>query len=74
MGAGARLDRPAVGERLGIPTTLVGVDVVDAAGASVDPLARAATSIATDVGAAELERLVAERPAILVVTPIGGQG
>ena len=30
--------------------------------------------VATDVGAAGLERLVAERPAMLVVTPIGGQG
>ena len=30
--------------------------------------------VATDVGAAELVRLVAERPALLVVTPIGGQG
>jgi predicted polyphosphate/ATP-dependent NAD kinase len=66
----------AVGERLGIPTTLVGVDVVDVApaGPPADQAARAATSIATDVGAADLERLVAERPAILVVTPVGGQG
>jgi predicted polyphosphate/ATP-dependent NAD kinase len=66
----------AVGERLGVRTTLVGVDVLDVApaGASVDLSASAATRIATDVGAADLERLVAERPAILVVTPIGGQG
>ena len=66
----------AVGERLGVPTTLVGVDVVDVApaGASADPAPREAVLVATDVGAADLERLVAERPAILVVTPIGGQG
>jgi predicted polyphosphate/ATP-dependent NAD kinase len=66
----------SVGERLGVPTTLVGVDIVHVApaGAPGGPAPRAATSVATDVGAAELERLVAERPAILVVTPIGGQG
>jgi predicted polyphosphate/ATP-dependent NAD kinase len=71
----------AVGERLGVPTTLVGVDVVDVApaGASADGAPREAAPrkavlVATDVGAAGLERLVAERPAMLVVTPIGGQG
>ena len=66
----------AVGERLGIATTLVGVDVVDVASSrpSVDPSPRDVMVVATDVGAAGLERLVADRPAMLVVTPIGGQG
>jgi predicted polyphosphate/ATP-dependent NAD kinase len=66
----------AVGERLGVPTTLVGVDVVDVApaGAPADLVTRGAVIMGTDVGAGDLERLVAGRPAILVVTPIGGQG
>ena len=66
----------AVGERLGLPTTLVGVDVVDVAPARRvrRSCPREAVIVATDVGAADLERLVAERPATLVVTPIGGQG
>ena len=66
----------AVGEGLGVRTTLVGVDVVDVApvGPSADRAARAAVAVATDVGAADLERLAVERPAVLIVTPVGGQG
>ena len=62
----------AIAARLGVPKTLVGVDVVDVAGRTTT--ASAARLVATDVGAAELERLVAGAPAVLVVTPIGGQG
>ena len=62
----------AVAARLGVPKTLVGVDVVDVR-ASPTP-AVGARLVALDVGAAELERLVADVPAVLVVTPIGGQG
>jgi predicted polyphosphate/ATP-dependent NAD kinase len=67
----------AVGERLGVRTTLVGVDVVDVAAgeaAAQGAAPREAVLVAVDVGAADLERLAVERPAILVVTPIGGQG
>ena len=67
----------AVGERLGVRTTLVGVDVVDVTPdeASVEGAApREAVLVAVDVGAADLERLAAHGPTTLVVTPIGGQG
>lgn len=61
----------AVGARLGVAKTLIGVDVVDVA---ADGHPQGTTLIGLDVGARELERLVANRRAILVVTPIGGQG
>lgn len=66
----------AVGDRLDILTTLVGVDVVDVApaAASSDGDPREAVLVATDIGAAGLERLVAEQSATLIVTPVGGQG
>jgi predicted polyphosphate/ATP-dependent NAD kinase len=66
----------SVAERLGVPTTLVGVDVVDVepAAPTADPASRVTMIVATDVGAADLELLVTDRPAVLVVTPIGGQG
>ena len=71
----------AVGERLGLETTLVGVDVVDVASveaavgeASAGGAPREAVLVAVDVGAAHLERLAGQRPTTLVVTPIGGQG
>jgi predicted polyphosphate/ATP-dependent NAD kinase len=62
----------AVAARLGVPKTLVGVDVVDVAACSTSTVV--ARLIAPDVGGAELERLVTDVPAVLVVTPIGGQG
>jgi len=68
----------AVAARLGVPKTLVGVDVVDVeVGAPLSigaAPAKVALLVALDVGAAELERLVADVPSSLVVTPIGGQG
>jgi len=60
----------AVAARLGVPKTLVGVDVVDVAAGTATIVARL---IGRDVGAAELERLVGDVPAVLVITPIGGQ-
>ena len=62
----------AVAARLGVPKTLVGVDVIDVTVRATP--APAAILVALDVGAAELERLVSEVSAVLVVTPIGGQG
>lgn len=53
----------AVAERLGVPKTLVGVDVV-----------RDGRLLAADVGEDALLAIVEEGPAALVVTPIGGQG
>ena len=68
----------AVAARLGVPKTLVGVDVVDVeVGAPLSigaAPAKVALLVALDVGAADLERLVADVPSSLVVTPIGGQG
>ena len=62
----------AVAARLGVPKTLVGVDVVDVAAGTGGTTV--ASLVASDVGAAELERLVGDVAAVLVVTPIGGQG
>ncbi len=53
----------AVAERLGVPKTLVGVDVV-----------RDRRPLAADVGEDALLSIVEEGPADVVVTPIGGQG
>ena len=53
----------AIAERLGLPKTLVGVDVV-----------RDATLVAGDVAEDALLAIVAEGPAAVVVTPVGGQG
>ena len=58
----------AIADRLGVPKTLVGVDVV-LAGAD-----GRATLVAADVGERELLAEVAVGPATIVVTPIGGQG
>jgi predicted polyphosphate/ATP-dependent NAD kinase len=53
----------AVAERLGVPKTLVGVDVV-----------RDGALVAADVAERDLLELLAEGPVSVVVTPIGGQG
>jgi predicted polyphosphate/ATP-dependent NAD kinase len=53
----------AIANRLGLPKTLLGVDVYER-----DCL------IAADVGEPDLLRLVEDRPTQIVVTPIGGQG
>ena len=53
----------AITDELGLPKTLIGVDVV---------LDR--QLLAADVNEVQLLDLVAERPARIVVTPIGGQG
>jgi predicted polyphosphate/ATP-dependent NAD kinase len=53
----------AVAERLGLPKTLVGLDVITPQ-----------SVIALDVGEAQLLELLASQPASLVITPIGGQG
>jgi predicted polyphosphate/ATP-dependent NAD kinase len=58
----------AIAERLGVPKTLVGVDVVLA-----EEWGRA-TLLAADVGERELLATFAGGPASIVVTPIGGQG
>jgi len=60
----------AIAERIGVPKTLVGVDVVeaDAAGGG------RANARAADVGERELIGIAAEAPMAIVVTPIGGQG
>jgi predicted polyphosphate/ATP-dependent NAD kinase len=57
----------AIAQRLGVPKTLVGVDVVDI----VEP--GVATRVVTDAGEAELLAAAAD-PCRIVVTPIGGQG
>jgi predicted polyphosphate/ATP-dependent NAD kinase len=53
----------AIANRLGLPKTLLGVDVYER-----DRL------VAADVGERDLLRLVEDRPTRIVVTPIGGQG
>jgi len=53
----------AVAERLGLPKTLVGVDVVSLEGL-----------VAADVSEARLLELLAGRPARIIISPIGGQG
>ncbi len=57
----------AIADRLGVPKTLVGVDVVEIGPAG--PLVRAA-----DAAEGDLLALVRAGPAAIVVTPIGGQG
>ena len=52
-----------IAERLGVPKTLVGVDVVRGGGL-----------VAADATERELLAIVEEGPAAIVVTPIGGQG
>ncbi|HOO62829.1 MAG TPA: ATP-NAD kinase family protein [Synergistaceae bacterium] len=52
-----------VADALGVPKTLLGVDVV-----------RDGNLLGKDLGAEELEDLVKENPVRVVVTPIGGQG
>jgi predicted polyphosphate/ATP-dependent NAD kinase len=76
----ARLPRPglvvlgpgtttrAVGEALGLATTLLGVDVA-ALGAD-----GSAALLAMDAGEAELVRWVGRQPTVIVVSPVGGQG
>jgi predicted polyphosphate/ATP-dependent NAD kinase len=53
----------AIANSLGLPKTLLGVDVYER-----DRL------VAADVGERDLLRLVEDRPTTIVVTPIGGQG
>ncbi len=53
----------AITSRLGLPKTLIGVDVV-----------RAGQIVALDVNESQLLQLLEEGPARIVVTPIGGQG
>lgn len=57
----------AILEGLGLPKTLVGVDVIEVE-------AGQARLVAPDVCEADLLRIVAEGPATVVLTPIGGQG
>ncbi len=52
-----------IASRLGVGKTLAGVDVVTSQG-----------MLAEDVNEAQLLKLIADRPACIVVTPIGGQG
>lgn len=61
MGSGSTV--AAVMQQLGLPNTLLGVDVVEAG-----------EVIASDVTAAQLLELVQEKPSKLVITLIGGQG
>lgn len=53
----------AIAERLGMPKTLVGVDVV-----------RDGELVVADASERDLEAIVEAGPAAIVVTPIGGQG
>ncbi len=57
----------AIAERLGVRTTLVGIDVVELAH-------EGPRLVAEDVGEKELLRSIAARPATIVLTPVGGQG
>jgi predicted polyphosphate/ATP-dependent NAD kinase len=58
----------AVGDRLGVATTLVGVDVVEMRGAG------AASLVVADAAEADLAPIAADDGCRIVVTPIGGQG
>jgi predicted polyphosphate/ATP-dependent NAD kinase len=61
-----------VARALGLPKTLVGVDVVAIeAGASGEPRARIT---AMDAGENEVRAAVGDQPVSIIVTPIGGQG
>jgi predicted polyphosphate/ATP-dependent NAD kinase len=53
----------AIADKLGFPKTLVGVDIYTREGV-----------VALDVSAARLLELLENRPAKIIVTPIGGQG
>lgn len=66
LGPGSTLR--AVKERLGIPATLVGVDVADIGGDG------RGIPVATDADEAGLLAVVADHDAGIVLTPIGGQG
>ncbi len=66
LGPGSTLR--AVAEHLGVPKTLVGVDVVAMAGDGT------ATLVAADAGEADLLPIAAAGSCAVVVTPIGGQG
>jgi predicted polyphosphate/ATP-dependent NAD kinase len=62
----------AVARALGLPKTLVGVDVAAfEAGASGEPRA---TITAMDAGENEVRAAVGDQPVSIIVTPIGGQG
>ena len=57
----------AIAERLGLPKTLVGIDVVEVS-------AGGPRLVSADVGERELLDLLVQVPATIVVTPVGGQG
>jgi len=58
----------AIAERLGVPKTLAGVDVVEVTASGV------ATLVAADAAEADLRPMVEAGACRIVVTPIGGQG
>ncbi len=60
----------AVARALGVPKTLVGVDVVEAS----EPLGAPARLLAGDADGARVLELVAGHDTCLVLTPVGGQG
>jgi predicted polyphosphate/ATP-dependent NAD kinase len=60
----------AITDELGLPKTLIGVDVVEVEGDEE----RAGRLVAVDVNEAQLLDLIEGRRARIVVTPIGGQG
>ncbi len=65
----------AVAEALGVPKTLVGVDVIEAAApARADGTSAQAIVVAQDAGDEALRAAVNGREASIIVTPIGGQG
>ncbi|SEL78478.1 ATP-NAD kinase family protein [Nonomuraea pusilla] len=69
----------AVGRALGLATTLLGVDVVELAPGGTAEAATGGGSaggrlVAADVSEAELLGLVTGRPAVVVLSVIGGQG
>ena len=53
----------AIAERLGLPKTLVGVDIITAE----DILAK-------DVGERQILEMLSQRPLGMIISPIGGQG